>query len=331
MSKSRLPITILNFRRDDYSCCFFSFFSMWCLGVIILLLGGMTIQASASQSLTLTPETQFEFADSLYQSKDYQSAKVEFKKFLFFFPQDVRVEEARYKIGLSLYHQKDYGNALHEFSVLLDQYGPTETGIESGLFLSRCHMAMNDTDAAINILHNLTKWTQNPEYLKKIYYQLAWSYVESGDFQNAYLFFEKINLSGRSGYPVDSIVLALNDFQHIPSKSPLLAGFLSVFPGGGYAYCGRYNDAFISLVINSACAAAACESFNKDLNVLGGMIAAVGLGFYGGNIYGGVSSAHKYNKKKKIEFINHLKNQFNFDLMAGVDSDGVTVKVQRKF
>ena len=109
----------------------------------------------------------------------------------------------------------------------------------------------------------------------------------------------------------------MNEFQYIPSKSPSLAGVFYIFPGGGYAYCGRFNDALISLVINSACAAAACESFDKDLNVLGGMIAAVGIGFYGGNIYGGVASAHKYNKTKKIEFINNLKNQFNFDLLAG--------------
>ena len=66
---------------------------------------------------------------------------------------------------MSLYYQKEYENALHEFAGLLDHYGPTEPGIESGLFLNRCHMALNDTDAAINVLHNLITQTQAPEDL----------------------------------------------------------------------------------------------------------------------------------------------------------------------
>ena len=283
----------------------------------------MIVQLSAQQIITLTPQTQFEFADSLYKNKDYPAAKVEFQKFLFFFSQDDCADQARFKIGLCMYYQKDYGNALNEFAGVLEQYGPTEIGIESGIFLSRCYMALNDVDSAVNTLDALIRRTDAQAYHQKIYYQLAWIYVETGDFQNASLYFEKINLSGSSEYHIESIVQEIEGFHTIPSKSPLLSGALSIVPGGGYAYCGRYKDAWISLLINSVCAAAAYESFDKDLNVLGGIIAAVGIGFYGGNIYGGVSSAHKFNKTKKTEFIHHLKNLFNYDLMAGADSDGL--------
>jgi tetratricopeptide (TPR) repeat protein len=301
------------------------------MGIIILLFDGWDVSVDAHQTITLTPETQFEFADSLYRKNDYTAAKIEFQKFLFFFPQDARGAQAKFKIGMSLFYQKDYENALHQFRDVLDQYGPTEIGIESGLYLSRCHMAFNDVESAVHTLQVLVGKTNNLEHQQKIYYQLAWIYLETGDFQNAYLNFEKINLAGKSDYPVESIVQAMNDSPKIPSKSPLLAGFLSVFPGGGYAYCGRYNDALISLLINSACAASAYECFDKELNVLGGMIAAVGIGFYGGNIYGGVSSAHKYNTAKKNEFMNNLKNQFNFDVMANADPDSVMIKIQHRF
>jgi tetratricopeptide (TPR) repeat protein len=329
MSKPKFLTNANHFRRDNISRLFFRILLVF-IGVVFIVTWSLR-ELNAQEAITLTPETQFEFADSLYQNKDYPAAKIEFQKFLFFFPKEILAEKAQFKIGLSLFHQRDYENALHQFAGVLDQYGPTETGIESGLFVSRCHMALKDVDSAVNTLHALIKRTDIPEYHQKIYYQLAWTYVETGDFQNAYVYFEKINISGNSDYPVGPILQVMNDSSKVPSKSPLLAGCLSIIPGGGYAYCGRYSDALISLVINSACAAAAYESFDNNLNVLGGIIAAVGIGFYGGNIYGSVSNAHKYNKTKKIEFIKDLKNQFNFDLMTGVDSDGVNVMVQRRF
>ncbi len=300
-----------------------------CISVVFL--SASTSQAETRDAITLTSHQQFDFADSLYKHKNYLSAEIEFNKFVFLFPQDDLVEHARFKIGLCLYYQKKYENALQQFAGLAEPFETSQTGIESGLFLSRCHLALNDMDSAIKSLHDLVQRTDRPEYLQQIYYQLAWTYIERGDFQNAYVYFEKIHLCGQTDYPIASIVSATGEASSIPSKSPCLAGFLSVIPGGGYAYCGRYNDALISLVINAACAAAAYESFDNNLNVLGGIFTAVGIGFYGGNIYGGVSSAHKYNRDEKSAFINQLKNQFNFDLMTEVDSDGISVKIQRRF
>lgn len=56
------------------------------MGAIFCLYNGIPVQSSAQQIITLTPQTQFEFADSLYKNKDYPAAKVEFQKFLFFSP-----------------------------------------------------------------------------------------------------------------------------------------------------------------------------------------------------------------------------------------------------
>jgi tetratricopeptide (TPR) repeat protein len=278
--------------------------------------------------MDLTSAAQFDFADSLFKNKDYLAAKIEFQKFVYFFPQDDLVEQARFNIGVCLFYQKEYESALDQFQKLC---GPSEMGVNCGLFVSRCYLALNDVDSAIQSLHALIERTDAQELRRRLYYQMAWIYVDSGDFKNASLTFEKIRYYGASDYPMDSITEAIQDSSAIPLKSPVLAGVLSVFPGGGYAYCGRFNDALVSLVINGACAAAAYESFDKDLNALGGIITAVGIGFYGGNIYSGISSAHKYNHARKKEFINNLKNQFNIDLMAGMDSDGVTVKVQKRF
>ncbi len=281
--------------------------------------------------LLLTPDAQFEFADSLYKHREFGSAKSEFEKFIFFFPGDSRVERAHFNIAMSLFYLKDYENASTQFRDILKQYGLSDIGLQSGLMLSRCQAAQKNLPAAIDTLASLRKQTDHPPYLEKIYYQTAWLYVEAGDFKNAISYFHQIKTAFPSAYPVDSIMDEMHPYPNIPMKSPLTAGIFSIMPGAGYAYCGRYKDAWISFVINGACMAAAWESFDKDLPVLGAIISVVGIGFYGGNIYGGISSAHKYNQSAKNAFITRLKNQFNVDLSTGVDSDGITVKVQRHF
>jgi len=74
---------------------------------------------------------------------------------------------------------------------------------------------------------------------------------------------------------------------------------LSVIPGAGYLYLERYQDALISLLVNTALIFAAYEAFDNDLYVLGGIISFVELGFYAGNIYGATTSAHKINRSQK--------------------------------
>jgi len=279
----------------------------------------------------LTAQRQFAFAESLFENKDYLSAAMEFKKFVFFFPEDSRIEQAQFKIGLSLYYQKEYESALAQFKSVVGQYGLTETGIQSGLFVSRCYIGLKNFDSAVNNMVSLLDRTGDEKIHNKIYYLLGWIYIESGHFQQAQSSFQKLKTKDQLKYPIDSILQETDHYKNIPTKNPVLAGSLSIFPGGGYLYCQRYKDAFISLIINSACAGAAYESFDKDLNVMGGIITAIGLGFYGGNIYGSVSSAYKHNKTATDEFINTLKNRFNIDLIAGFDSDGVTVKIRHDF
>jgi hypothetical protein len=55
---------------------------------------------------------------------------------------------------------------------------------------------------------------------------------------------------------------------------------------------------------------AAYESFDQDLNALGGLLSFVGLGFYASNIYGAVSGAHKYNLRHKQRYADQLRLEY---------------------
>jgi hypothetical protein len=66
--------------------------------------------------------------------------------------------------------------------------------------------------------------------------------------------------------------------------------------------------------LNGAMIYAAYEAFDNDLYALGGIITLFELGFYSGNIYSAVSSAHKYNRNERNRFLKYLKEHARISL-----------------
>jgi len=85
---------------------------------------------------------------------------------------------------------------------------------------------------------------------------------------------------------------------------------LAIIPGAGHLYCERKKDALISFLLNGAMIYAAYEAFDHDLDVIGGIITFFELGFYSGNIYSAVNSAHKYNRNEKSKFLDYLRKKY---------------------
>jgi hypothetical protein len=56
------------------------------------------------------------------------------------------------------------------------------------------------------------------------------------------------------------------------------------------------------------------ESFQHKNYVVGGILTFFELGWYSGNIYSAVSSAHKYNQRKKKEYLDSLEKDDRFSL-----------------
>lgn len=268
----------------------------------------------AQNSIEINADSQFDYANHCFENQDYQTAAAEYKKFIYFFPDDERVDIADFKTGMSYFHDKSYSVALNHFTRILDQQGPTETGISSAFMVSRCYQRVRNYAAAIQNLNYLKQVTSDADLTDKIIYHLGWLYLESGDFSRARSAFSDISIKNREKYHTTNIDEDLSKLPEIPEKSPVAAGILSIIPGGGYLYCGRYQDALTAFLINSALIYGAYESFDKELYAVGGMMAVLETGFYAGNIYGGVSSAHKFNQRKQNEFVQRVMKKFNPDI-----------------
>jgi len=276
--------------------------SCGCLSLFFFL---FSIHSYATAEIVLDPERQFQFAEQYFQRGEYYRAIGEYERFIYFFPLSDKVELARYMIGLSYLRGERYKEAIQAFNALIEEYRNTGYALKSYLGISKAYVELKRYDVALSILNNLITIAPDQEIRDKAYYKKGWVYLEMGLWEKARESFEEISPQNRERYNIKQILTELKEKRPLRRKNPTVAGLLAIVPGAGHLYSERKRDALISFLLNGAMIYAAYEAFDHDLDALGGIITLFELGFYSGNIYGAVSSAHKYNRDKKISIEIH--------------------------
>lgn len=256
--------------------------------------------------LTIDADSQYRYAQSRFDAGAYDEAIIEFNRFVFFFPEDPRIHRARFTAGLAHYRAGRYRAAAAIFDQLTGDYRGLPHQDDAFFMLSRCHARQGMIEQAMLDLHNLLAVAVDADVIDRAQYELGWLHVDGGRWNQAAAAFGRVSPANQDRLEVKrlSAMLALSD--DIPTKNPTTAGILSIVPGGGQLYCGRYRDAFTAFAINAGLIWAAWESFDDEKYALGSVITFVGFGFYAGNIYGAVSSAHKYNRDRIDDFQDNL-------------------------
>lgn len=278
-------------------------------------------QSIAGSVLEIDADMQFKFAEDAFEDTDYATAVSEYKRFLYFFPEDERAERASYKIGLSYFKGRRYKSAIDSFEALIEKYGETDLSRKSYFLISESYVELKEFGPAVINLKNMIAVTEDLNVKDEAYYRMGWIHLETESWEKARLAFQNISEQNKSKYLLDRLSVELDSIDTISKKDPALAGILSVIPGAGYLYTERYRDALIAFVVNGALIFAAYESFDEDLDALGAILTVVGVGFYAGNIYGAVNSAHKYNKAQTTRFIQDLKARTKINFSMSPDRD----------
>jgi len=292
---------------------------------------GPVSQSASNPSLILNPDKQFNYAQVLFSAEDYLTAVNEYKRFIYFFPKDKRVELAMFQIGMSYFLGRHFNEAVDSFKKLTDQYFETEYAIKSYFMMSEAHANLKAFNLALINLNNLIMITQDEDIRDEAYYRIGWIHIETASWDKARHYFKKISTKNRNKYKLERLADELDKETLIPQKDPTLSGFLSIIPGGGYLYCERYQDALIAFLLNGGLIYAAYESFDKGHGALGGLITFVGFGFYAGNIYGAVTSAHKFNRKETGQFIYQLKKNTRVNLSTDLEKKSVCLSFRFSF
>ena len=278
------------------------------------------------------------FADYALEQGDYDTAIIEFKRFIFFYPLDGRVAQATFKTGMAYYNTGRYGMAGQYFDRVIRDHGDSDHGIDAAFMAARSDARLNDHNAALYRLRVLSNSeVYGTDVRDKAMYHMGWVYLERRDHAASARAFAAVSDANRHRYRIDDLLQRLEDLKTLPSKSPLAAGIFSIIPGGGYLYNRRYQDAFISFVFVGAGAGAAYDCFDNDLNVLGSIAALTALGFYSGSIYGSIGAAHKYNARAYDDFVFRLNRDFQGAGTSGLsffiqpDKDGAALGLNYSF
>ena len=288
-------------------------------------------ESGQKPALKIEPDTQYDFAENYFLNEEYFRAIGEYKRFIYFFPEDTRVPLAAYKIGESYFKARRFREAVDSFETIIDQYDDIDLSIKSYFMISECLVSLDEYGPAISNLHNLIVITDDVNTKDEAFYRIGWIYLEMEAWEKARLYFAKISRQNTHKYSLKKLSDELNRESTIPKKNPKLAGFLSIIPGAGFLYCERYQDALIAFLLNGAMICAAYEAFDSGNEALGGIIAFVETGFYAGNIYGSVSSAHKYNRNKSKQFLEKLKENTKISFSAGYNDIGILISFKHFF
>ncbi len=153
-----------------------------------------------------TPQKQFDWAMTFFESEDYKKAIDEFEKLIKHYPLSKLSSEARFYIGLSYENMGEYYRAFKDYQQVIDKYPYTErveeiiereyrignlfyTGQKSKIL----GMALLPAkDKAIEIFGIVVENGPYSQYADIAQYKLGQCYMEMDDYINAALAFKKI-------------------------------------------------------------------------------------------------------------------------------------------
>ncbi|MBR9987948.1 MAG: tetratricopeptide repeat protein [Desulfosarcina sp.] len=298
------------------------------IGLTLVLISA---PATGFARLTIDADGQYRYAQSRLDSGAVDEAIAEFNRFIHFFPADARVPRARFQTGMAHFSAGRYQAAAAIFNQQTLDFTDSSLDTQAFFMLSRSHARQGMIEQAILDLHNLVALSSDPAVIDRARYELGWLHVDQGRWTDAERAFGRISPANQDRFQVADLKQALAGSEAIPVKSPTTAGWLSMVPGGGQLYCNRYQDAATAFLINAGLIWAAWEAFDDEQYALGSVISVVGFGFYAGNVYGAVSSAHKYNRARITEYRQRLNQRRQMSLSLAPTPEGAALCLTVRF
>ena len=130
-------------------------------------------------------------------------------------------------------------------------------------------------------------------------------YMATARFIYDFQWEEALAVVKESGFPpgplkedLESDIVSLIEHRE---KSPVIGGLLSVIPGLGHVYAGRYADGARSFLFNTAFTSLSVFSFRERQYVLAGIFTTIEALLYVSNIYGGVNAVLQENARYVIQ------------------------------
>jgi len=248
------------------------------------------------------------FADALLAEGDAYRAIGEYKRFLFLVPEGPDADAAHFAMGLA-YLRGGQSQAAAELYDQLAEQGPrlsAEARLQAGY-------ARYVGGQSARAAENLTRWLRQegptastPSRLRATYL-LGWAELASGGASSAAHRFQALpDFLGKK-----SLVEQTLAFDALPSRSPVVAGLLSIIPGLGHVYIGQPAVGAAALSWNALFGLALYDAIrNKQLG-LSLLLGSLESLWYIGTIFGAISGAFKFNRDARQNALDEMRETFD--------------------
>ncbi|MCX5906547.1 MAG: outer membrane protein assembly factor BamD [Deltaproteobacteria bacterium] len=276
----------------------------------IFLLSSGALAEDRSPGLYIDENLQMNLGDYFFKDADYYRAVTEYKRFLFLFPQSSRTEEVLWKITQSYFHGRKWDEANLAADEVLKGFPESARKAEVFLLKGFIFREKKEYSRSRTFFQKAVETTGSRLLRDEAHKQIALTYLQEDNWPEAAKAFREIDPLSPLYPRSDFFARGLEHAGEVPQKSPAIAGSLAaVLPGAGHVYVNRYRDALVAFLLNGAFIWGMVESFEHKNYVVGGILTFFELGWYSGNVYSAISSAHKYNQQQKKEYLEHLEKE----------------------
>ena len=253
------------------------------------------------------------YAEQLFESGDYQAARLEYKRLLFYRPDTEFRDVADYRIAQSYYYQNRPERAENLFREFLVVHPNSPFRFRSQLMIGQLHFDARKYSLARTTLFELLQSSEDTEAVAAAHYLRSWCYVYTTDWNKAIAELRRVNtLQTDTSHGKNARRLAdmLLEKTPLPHKSPQMAGWLStVVPGSGQFYVGKVKEGVLAAVLSGTFIYLVADAIRERRYVDGAGISLIGWQFYWGNRIEAQRFASEYNSHRESELIEALKNQ----------------------
>ena len=260
-----------------------------------------------------TEETiqQYRYAEHLFESGDYQAARREYKRLLFYRPDTEFRDVADYRVAQSYYYQNQPERAEHLFREFSVVHPNSPFRFRSQLMIGQLHFDAGAYSLARTTLFGLLQSSKDTEVVAAAHYLRGWCYVYTADWNKAIAELRRVDTfqtdtpHGKNARRLADILL---EKTPLPHKSPQVAGWLStVVPGSGQLYVGRVKEGVLAAVLGGTFIYLVADAIRERRYVDCAGISLIGWQFYWGNRVDAQRFASEYNSHRERELIEALK------------------------
>ncbi len=268
--------------------------------IIIFFLSAFLFSVEAQDHLSI----QFDYANNLFNNRQYYDAITEYKRLQFFDSTKTFNYEINYKIGECYKAGAKYDDAIKYFSFAELSARNEDEYFDSKTQIIRTNILRRTTDRALELCNELEKDQRFNGMSDQINYWRGWAFILADKWENGAKSFAKINSNHE--------LKILAEQTEKAKVSVTFAKVISyILPGAGAIYSGKILSGLMSLGWNLLAGYWTVNSFIED-RVFDGVVTAelVWLRFY----KGAIQKAEDFALEKNIEVSNkslrYLQNEF---------------------